>query len=90
MYITRDSAIWKKSVFVLIDLEYSGNLEDAFGANCNIWEIAACCGQKTFHALINPSFDEGRGITPCKRTLQDAYYRRISSKKSRKFSTGNH
>ena len=54
MYITRQSAIWHKSVFVLIDLEYSGNLEDSWGRNCNIWEIAACCGDKTFHALINP------------------------------------
>ena len=54
MYILKDTYIWKKAQFVLYDLEYSGNLKNAFGKKCSIWEIAATCGDKEFYVLINP------------------------------------
>ena len=54
MYLGKDNYIWKKSIPVVYDLEYSGNLTKNLAKNCSIWEIAAKSGTKTFYCLINP------------------------------------
>lgn len=54
MYLDTNHPFWEKSVLVLYDLEYSGNLKDNLGRNCCIWEIYAKHGDKTFYTLINP------------------------------------
>lgn len=54
MYLKDDNDLWKKSVNVIYDLEYSGNLKHHLGKECCIWEIAAKSGNHTFHVLVNP------------------------------------
>ena len=54
MYLDKTNTLWNKVIPVLYDLEYSGDVQQGYGKNCAIWEIAAKCGNKTFHVLINP------------------------------------
>jgi len=54
MYLHSDNHTWKKSIAVIYDLEYSGDLKENLGNNCSIWEMAAKSGEKEFYVLINP------------------------------------
>jgi hypothetical protein len=55
MYLDESNEYWDgKTVKVIYDLEYSGNLKNALGKECAIWEIAAVSGTHHFHVLINP------------------------------------